>query len=906
MNLELKSLSVTSGQATGDEIIIATVSVDSLEEVLGDIEVYFIERTTGWKKQAKIERTISNTIHFYCPSYSDAKITSKVKVGVQLKRSSDGILSNILQFTYVPSLTNENIPVEEQMKMYSSLQNTSEKKKKTMKHCQYSPQDSADEGQTGCSELESSKSTNLQKKTLQKAEAINEPNRSDVRLSNNLRRVHSPETAGQNKFIKIQQERFCKSEDSGYDSLGTVCKGFESEIDCDESKTSMTIIEVLESEVETDCAIQCLSPCQRFLYTQDSVSSGYCSATSTLVSPVEYRKPICPPSKEDEVDSVVRNIPSVKVDSSGARLKIPNTGVQLIIPPMAIPEGEVTDIGLAVDSLDNYTKLPYKDLNKGCIAPIITCLPNGYRFQKPVLIVFPHCGKQEDCPLQLYTSNSEPDEAKDWKQVKHNQEDSSQILFLKNQYGYLFVNHFTDFVIITLPSGKYQAKYMRIVVYANELDDCQTFQEIHIHCHGDRDDLKKAIDEEEKKEDRRQMTHLLRFELYNCESSVTVNVKTGNGWIMQSEEEEQILNNLWRKDIGSCQYAFENVGDINEFHCQISVQQSGFDKAKLVVTNRVKNLDLPTAPLRGVNVLDDNRTGENQSQVQASRWLSSDIQQSQTRSTDSGHASASFRSQMSSTVVYNEGLSHSTGPNFSHPRIPPPNYTFPGQMSYPYGHPSIFSPQSPISCPLKVPYFLRIKLYEKLNPTMADGNDWRMFASVIDCENLVRLGETYPSPTECVLQAWESKDEPLEKLIEHLKACSRIDAANLVEDHIKKTNQNLNQLANPINNRNAICPTGNVSTRNNQLENTTRSHKSSPQDVTDGSIPNLDDSNGSDLVLNMSTSSSTSSFSSPEKEFKEPNFPHSSSDVFVDTNENMQDITRSVEDLTMEDKVNNI
>ncbi|XP_071962409.1 netrin receptor UNC5B-a-like [Antedon mediterranea] len=485
-----------------------------------------------------------------------------------------------------------------------------------------------------------------------------------------------------------------------------------------------------------------------------------------------------------------------KVDSYGACLTLLNTGVKLIIPPKAIPEGDVVEIGLDVNS--NYSNVPHQDSTEGCIAPIITCLPNRYKFQGRVLIMFPHSVKQEDCPLQLYSSHAEPDEDKDWEEVKHNQDDdsTSPILFLKKKYGYLFVNSFTDYVIIPEPGKEICVKLMRIVVYANELADFQDFQEVHICCHGERDDLTTKVEREQKKEGRHQMTHKLNVELFRCDSSVKVNITAEDGWIRKTKKKEQTIKSLYRRDCGSCQYTFKNDDNLTVFHCQISVQQDGFDEVELEFTNRLKKPNLPTTQSSNVRPTiqaSNVRPTVQASNVRPTTQTSLPIEPLSSLSLDRGDSGFAFQSecslsQMPSSSRYNEESFCPSNTHIYYDKVP-------SQISSSHSD-NVLPLVAPVLSPVKIPNSLRSKLCALLNPAVTDGNDWRKLASVIDHEDLIRLCERFPSPTECVIQAWEAKDEHLEKLVEHLKTCKRFGAAKLVEDYIKETNQNSNQLAN--------------------------------------------------------------------------------------------------------------
>ncbi|XP_033122635.1 uncharacterized protein LOC117121506 isoform X2 [Anneissia japonica] len=1059
MNLKLTKLSVDIGQATGDEIIFAIV--DSVKE--GDIEVYFVEKHTGWKTKAKIEENgvLSNNIMFYTPSYVNENITSNVKVAVQLRRPSDGVWSNALPFTFVPSLTNKDIPLEKQMDMHSNL-----------KAIHFTESDAV--GQDGLGGPSKPAIQNPSKK-CQKLYTVMEHQKTidhETCISSGefYKQVKSsqlkpskdnlPVTDIRRKYLSTQHhKKFSVSEDSGFGSIITssneeqlliedVYKAsrtqeFVPNLDSQQSTKSVDDASENCTEVEVDCLsfrseiissipnLNRISKHNLIESSLESTSSGYHTATSTLTSPEDsesggityfnihsptldtnveiipcievdcsgaclkppgtaeplnipsYDVPEGKVSKTQDVvpeldsqqstESVVDDasekytdvevdclafqsetissipnphcisktnvietsvfkststsiltspedirsggiiacnihsppletnteiIPGIEVDCSGACLKLPGTGVQLIIPPYAIPKGSNAKIGLALDR--NYLNIPGEYKDEGCIAPIITCLPNHYKFQKPVLIVFPHSVKEvideKEC-INLYTNENDPDQKKHWKQVKYNQkgDTSSPVLFLKNQYAYLFVGHFTDY-IITLPSGEEcSARYLRIVVYANELIDCETNQEVRIYCHGERHDLEQRVEKEEKALAGIQMAVELQFELFKKpEVVLKVSIEFETGWHMKTRKKEQFLKNLWRKDYGSCKYTFKNIGQMRSFYCNISIQQIDCEEeVSLEVSNTVKhpidtsNQNAPAEPLRGPPSVYMVENGGNQP-----------------LSTDSGHTSFYRLSGSYLVERYHGGSSYSSDFHSHSSNLPPntqnDNYVMPRQMSCP--HDSQGNMLQNVNLPdmslPKLPHKLRMELCCKLDTDHPLGDDWRRLASNLNLDNIIgKLDARSKSPTLDLLNVWESRNETLDMLVKRFNDIDRSDAANLVKDYIDKTKQSSNQQILAIGSldalpRNNIAPTGlpNQSLVINQ-----------ERPVGRNACPEEFD------LSKMSTSSSSSSIAiTPDRESELPAFQRTSPEVFYDQNcnSNMSELNRSIGELTVNDVAN--
>lgn len=66
-----------------------------------------------------------------------------------------------------------------------------------------------------------------------------------------------------------------------------------------------------------------------------------------------------------------------------------NTGIKLIIPEGALPEGKIEAIHVSL--LKNEKDFPHLEEGQSLLCPVVMCGPNGMQFRKPVLLVLPHC-----------------------------------------------------------------------------------------------------------------------------------------------------------------------------------------------------------------------------------------------------------------------------------------------------------------------------------------------------------------------------------------------------------------------------------------------------------------------------------------------------------------------------------
>uniref|UniRef100_A0A8C9VHX4 Zona occludens protein 1 n=1 Tax=Scleropages formosus TaxID=113540 RepID=A0A8C9VHX4_SCLFO len=132
--------------------------------------------------------------------------------------------------------------------------------------------------------------------------------------------------------------------------------------------------------------------------------SGVDTFTRTMDSRPKYQQnninavpkaiPVSPSAleddEEDEGHTVVATARGV-FNSNGGVLSSIETGVSIIIPQGAIPEGVEQEIYFKV-CRDNSI-LPPLDKEKGetLLSPLVMCGPHGLKFQKPVELRLPHC-----------------------------------------------------------------------------------------------------------------------------------------------------------------------------------------------------------------------------------------------------------------------------------------------------------------------------------------------------------------------------------------------------------------------------------------------------------------------------------------------------------------------------------
>ncbi|XP_026537873.1 tight junction protein ZO-1 isoform X5 [Notechis scutatus] len=138
------------------------------------------------------------------------------------------------------------------------------------------------------------------------------------------------------------------------------------------------------------------------------------------ISAVPKAIPVSPSALEDDEEeeghTVIATARGV-FNSNGGVLSSIETGVSIIIPQGAIPEGIEQEIYFKV-CRDNSI-LPPLDKEKGetLLSPLVMCGPHGLKFQKPVELRLPHCASMtpDGWSFALKSSDSSSGDPKTWQ-----------------------------------------------------------------------------------------------------------------------------------------------------------------------------------------------------------------------------------------------------------------------------------------------------------------------------------------------------------------------------------------------------------------------------------------------------------------------------------------------------------
>ncbi|XP_070579215.1 uncharacterized protein [Ptychodera flava] len=207
----------------------------------------------------------------------------------------------------------------------------------------------------------------------------------------------------------------------------------------------------------------------------------------------------------------------------GGHLQHSKLKVNLFIPPNAIPDDERREIYLYITQEDN-------DDDGMTLSPTVYCGPLPYRFNRHLLLTFPHYAtRMEDWDVEMKIkptndpSNSDELRHECWKPMHGDVESKTHV---EGDRCYVYINHFTGFKLTGRPLSPTPMIEMLVLVFLQSLTSVNVNVRVYIlHNH---DSLKEQILNDEMRtwhsrptQGPPQILHIL----YASESTMTIAAK---------------------------------------------------------------------------------------------------------------------------------------------------------------------------------------------------------------------------------------------------------------------------------------------------------------------------------------------------------------------------------------------
>ncbi|XP_072002349.1 netrin receptor UNC5A isoform X3 [Engystomops pustulosus] len=182
----------------------------------------------------------------------------------------------------------------------------------------------------------------------------------------------------------------------------------------------------------------------------------------------------------------------------GGRLKIPNTGLSLLIPPDAIPRGKIYEIYLTLHKQEDV-RLPLA----GCqtlLGPIVSCGPPGVLLTQPVILSMDHClePSPENWAVRLKKQSCEGS----WEDVLQLDGGSPSHLYychLESHSCYLFTEQLGRFALVGESLSMSATKRLKLLLFAPT--SCTSLEySLRVYCIPDTQDAMKEVVQLEKQQ----------------------------------------------------------------------------------------------------------------------------------------------------------------------------------------------------------------------------------------------------------------------------------------------------------------------------------------------------------------------------------------------------------------------
>ncbi|XP_020638842.3 netrin receptor UNC5B isoform X2 [Pogona vitticeps] len=175
----------------------------------------------------------------------------------------------------------------------------------------------------------------------------------------------------------------------------------------------------------------------------------------------------------------------------GGRLTIPGTGVSLLVPHGAIPQGKFYEMYLMINKAEN-TLLPSEG-TQTILSPLVTCGPTGLLLCRPVILTVPHCAEvsSPDWMLQLKTQSHQGS----WEEVVTLDEETLNTpcyCQLEPKCCHILLEQLGTYVLVGESYSRLAIKRLQLAIFAPTL--CTSLEyNLKVYCLEDTPDALKEV-----------------------------------------------------------------------------------------------------------------------------------------------------------------------------------------------------------------------------------------------------------------------------------------------------------------------------------------------------------------------------------------------------------------------------
>ncbi|XP_030755093.1 netrin receptor UNC5C [Sitophilus oryzae] len=445
------------------------------------------------------------------------------------------------------------------------------------------------------------------------------------------------------------------------------------------------------------------------------------------------------------------NYTSATVTHTGAFLNLSESGVNLLVPEGSVSRSRKQEIFLSILNEDCFRPKLAEHLTQ--LSPVVSCGPN-VSLNKAVVLKVPHCAELSRNNWSISVLQSDCSDSQWQNAVTLGQETINTNVFcqLDNDSAYLVTECLSRFVIVGRSTNGNATKRLKLAVFAPKLcfqttvDYC-----VRVYILEDTESSMETVFGQEKRLGGYLLVEPRSITFQDGGNALCLNLDSvSEGWQAKpgSSYQEIPFAHVWQANSNSlhCSFTLESYEVSRNLNFKLRVNQKGFDYQQTFdITCRDDASDLKTSSsAKYSNELVPKISIHSETSRSNDSKKSSDYKSAKTLTFDDGGTKIA-----KNLIVTDRGVSTCD------------DFTF------------------------RLSKQIRKQLCHCLDTPTQRGNDWRMLANALNVDRYINFFATKPSPTDCILDLWESRNRTsnaLTELTQIFTEMERYDAVNILEN----------------------------------------------------------------------------------------------------------------------------
>lgn len=449
------------------------------------------------------------------------------------------------------------------------------------------------------------------------------------------------------------------------------------------------------------------------------------------------------------------NYTNAVVSHGGGYLNLPENGVSMLVPEGAIGRNRKHDLFLSILIEDSFR--PKLNENLTQLSPVVSCGPS-ITINKSVVVKIPHCAdlKRNDWQISILMSDCSDTQ---WQQVVTlGQETINTPVFcqLDAENAYLITDNLSRFVIVGQSLNGNACKRLKLAVFAPKLCfQSSVDYNVRVYVLEDTDSSMEVVFGQEKRLGGYLMDEPKSILFQDGGNNLCLSLdNVSDGWKAKpsSNYQEIPFRHLWQSSSNSLHCSFTLEAYEVSHNLQFTIRANQFGSDSVQVFEIKCREDTPTNNSRSKNSINNNQKFQQECPSPKNSLLKTEDYVNSPKSAKNfkNYPQEEFNGKhpVKNLILTDKGVS--TCDDF------------------------VFRLNRPI----------RKQLCQCLDTPTNRGNDWRMLAHALSVDRYINYFATKPSPTDCILDLWESRhrqSNAMTDLVQIFREMDRYDAVQVLD-----------------------------------------------------------------------------------------------------------------------------